>query len=292
MSEKLVTSELRRFILLLNGQCTSFFNSYLCNIKTCVERTNLDLTLPGQLNSPYGNAPEGEAASHKPPSRIQGDFDGTNLLYTICEQTEIGNTFANDSLTTSTPLPDNYQPLRQIQNLPRSPGHLAPLVYSPPMPSTSGFNKTPRRPFRLSSRRLSNEVITESDEQERSSRDDSTDINVKECVVKVKRLDAKTIELIQSSPVDRAREISVASSGPSTTVTRQTSVESNATSLASTVQESSPEGSTASSPIKRRVKVKKEIKPRRSGGRPKRKATRVIGSLAEASVKKKLRRSK
>lgn len=38
MSEKLKSSELRRAIMVMNGQCINFFNGYMKNLQDCIER--------------------------------------------------------------------------------------------------------------------------------------------------------------------------------------------------------------------------------------------------------------
>lgn len=38
MAEKLISSELRRTLLTVNGQCLQFFNGYYANIQKCSER--------------------------------------------------------------------------------------------------------------------------------------------------------------------------------------------------------------------------------------------------------------
>lgn len=140
MAEKTATSELRQALLMVNGQISQFFNTYIKTLQRCVERTDLQITLP--LLEPRGSPNFVDTTSTAPTIQIPKVFRPTNrtdqeylesnrnnLLNTICEETtddsrDESRFSINDPNVASTPFPDLYQGRREV-NAQLSPDRLS-----------------------------------------------------------------------------------------------------------------------------------------------------------------------
>ena len=128
MNEKMKTSDLRRALMAVNSHFNRFRSEYDSAINRCQSATELELTMPerDQENLPP-RIIQSSAIVFKPASKIQACFDAdlSNVLHTICEESEQSrfSTNIDPRASTSTPLqPTVFSSLRNIQNLP-SPLH-------------------------------------------------------------------------------------------------------------------------------------------------------------------------
>lgn len=118
MLEKLKSSELRRTLLMINGQMSQFLNGYITSMQSCIDTTDLEVTLPCQLSNEKSpqlierNGVENQSAmSFRPASKTQEqvpfDTSRVNLLHTICEENSEENVLSrfsvNDPVVASTP---------------------------------------------------------------------------------------------------------------------------------------------------------------------------------------------
>lgn len=151
MSEKLKSSELRRALNIMNSQCTDFFNAYMMNLQKCIQRTDLEITMPGDLPADHNRAGTSSAITQGPipsrPAKVQqlNDTNGpiTNILNTIMEESVVNTRFqVDDPLVSSTPLVPSV--LRDIQNLLPTPEEVAEETSTAASVSET-FVATPKR---------------------------------------------------------------------------------------------------------------------------------------------------
>lgn len=315
--EKIVSSELRRSMSVLVGQVNGFFNGYVSNLQTVIQRTNLNITMPGEDSRTLSRP----RTAVERPTRTTPDPGAPNLIYTICEEpsmtslTETLTETANDSyaegideqrtrfsskdkaIFASTPLstaqcsksaapscskPDDEYHQRIQSNLDdeTQASVQASLAGSPrPNSPVESITDTPKRatPENRQSSNVSETPIESSTEEEPEDQASSPASRVVDCSVDVAKVD------LNASVVEEY--IKRFSSEP-----RESSVESNVSSYSESTQmttQSEPTSSISGTTRKPRA----EVKPRRSTGRPKRKVRLCVGSLAEKSLLKKLRRS-
>lgn len=369
MVEKLATSELRQTLLMVNGQITQHFNAYMKTLRRCVERTNLQVTLPFMEAGGSPNFVAEASTAHtsqvpkvfRPASKPQDqeifDSNRNNLLNTICEETNDESRFSiNDPNVASTPFPELHQGRREVNvqlspdrgsdfetagasnELPRGSeavtntsleetdgNRAADLEES----STSIVDETPKRSTAaaapLLARRISQDSSPEPEDNDESNEDQSVidtaqpdtsldEPKIIQCTVKVTAIDLnksqlelykKSFETDKSTDEGDKVEESQGDAGSDagnvsateTEVTEDvisdadTEFTDDTMSIAgkSTTYQESDRVSESSNKRKRKVK---EMLPRRSTGRPKRKVRLAIASLAEKSLISKLRRSK
>jgi hypothetical protein len=110
MAEKLKSSELRRALNIMNGQCTNFFNAYMLNLQKCIERTDLQITIPGDFQAdPNIASTSGQSAPQNIPLSRPTKFpqpvdpNVPNILHTIIEDTGDTRFLVDDPIIASTP---------------------------------------------------------------------------------------------------------------------------------------------------------------------------------------------
>ena len=104
MAEKLNTSELRRAMNISNMQVTGFFESYIRNIKTCVERTDLEINLPEHNQASTSDFNQNVIALQSRRGQQPVDMELNNELNTILEETGDENLFNSiNAIVSSTP---------------------------------------------------------------------------------------------------------------------------------------------------------------------------------------------
>lgn len=332
----------------MNQQCSDFFNAYMLNLQKCIEKTDLGITMPAQMNDTQdagcSSSSTGQSAIIFRPLRMhqpnETNFNMPNILNTIAEESAVHAQFdQHDPIVASTPLISTI--LRDSQNTRPPPasfpeeedGTMEMII---PTPKTS--SKSDPQKVRLSRQRIlestSSDEETELPEQEMTfvtSRNNTRRENV---AVKpsIDDDDESTEDLIQEDSIAEVSQANLSiSEYPlkelSVNVTRLQAATSTLSSytksfilpqpqvlpvpalivedeIKENMRESSIESSMSSfsistvasstsqvSKVSRKRKAVSDV-PRRSTGRPKRKARPVFASLVEKPLNRKLRRSK
>lgn len=282
MEEQVKSSELRRALMVLNGQCSNFFNGYITNLQACMERTDLSLTLPGATTpggpTVAGSAETPEAIFFRAVSRFPNPLDPSrhNTLDTINEEIGDENRFTarNSNVVASTPFEN--RPLFEIQNLPST---------SSRQPVASVTPKRPSEPHASSTQRLSDESSPEGSPLQRVRHSEEMDESQDSIRPQTKTLSVKAIDV---QPSVKQIELFKQSFEKDESDGEAASVQS---SSVDGYGSSSTESSTKGKKLKRKVRAKAKEVRRRSNERPKRKARIAVGSMAERKVGSKLRRS-
>lgn len=290
MEEQLKSSELRRALMVLNGQCSNFFNVYIANLQACMERTDLSLTLPGATTpgapTAAGSAETPEAIILRNLSRFAHPFDPSrqNTLDTINEEISDENRFmaTNNNVVASTPF-QNY-PLLEIQNLQPTSSRQAAASATPKRPSEAHAPSTRRISDESSPEGSPLQRVRHSEEMEEAQPSSSSSSMVAGLT---KRVSVKAIDV---QPTAEQIECFKKSFDIHDSADETFSVESSSVDYGSSCSTESKE-SNKGKKQKRKIRAKPKEVRRRSNERPKRKARTAIGSMAERTVKSKLRRS-
>lgn len=328
MVEKLKSSELRRALNIMNLQCTDFFNSYMLNLQKCIERTDLEITMPG-----VGTSSAAANCTSRPNKQLATETNALNLLNTIQEESAFDNQFLdNENIVASTPL---------ITNSPRHPPSPSLLeeeeVAGPSSLVMSPRNliSTPERSstFSRMSKQRDNDETSSEEEFELSVIDEGMLTSVTKIQKDITRRQSLSVsdessaeELMnESRETEDVTEKSVANLSLTNFPIRELHINLTKTSVPTTVikqykesfipsqqiadhqdestetkeniREESVDTTTSTnsslSMIKGRRKRPALVEiPRRSTGRPKRKARQLVATLAEVPLNRKMRRSK
>jgi hypothetical protein len=359
MAEQLKCSELRRAINVMNQQCSDFFNAYMLNLRKCIEKTDLGITMPAQMNDTQdaagcSSSSTGQGAIIFRPMRMhqpnETNLNLPNILNTIVEESTVDAQFhLNDPIVASTPFISTV--LRDSQNIIQLPRAFFPEKESEtiemvaPTPKRSSLPKLLSQGVRLSKQRISEDTSSEEEttlpEQEKTyvtarnntrreniavnlSQDDDDsiqDLNQEETIAEVSQAELSISEYPLKELTVNVTKIQATTSSLSTYTKsfilpqpqvlpvpnkivledkqdeikeniRAASIESSTSSSMSNFSISTVASSTSQvSKASRKRKAVSEI-PRRSTGRPKRKARPVFASLVEKPLNRKLRRSK
>lgn len=341
MAEKLKSSELRRALHIMNSQCTDFLNAYMMNLQKCIERTDLEITMPGATQTNHiisdgagCSSDVNQGAIQFRPIRVHQPNE-TNILNTIHEETGIETRFdVNGSMVSSTPLTQAV--LRDTQNLqppgpyyPEKDGETSTAATRNPTPKRLSLPKKTSRGTLPLTHRMSEDSSSEEEEELhekaqdvtrrqnntrrqnvtvelcREDCEEVTDVSqaelsiskyqLKELTVNVTKVQAtsSTLNRYAKAFISSPKEVSVTIEDKREEVKeniRESSIESTLT----TASFASFATSVSSSQISRVTRKRKAVSevPRRSTGRPKRKARLVIATLAEKPINRKMRRSK
>lgn len=305
LAEKMRTSELRRIILTLNGQVCQFTQSYVYQMQQHATTANLELTLPinfENFQSEYKNAESNlqEPSTLRPPRKmpklldIEGNCD--NLLETICENDESVNENRNpfspiNFNAASTPF---LQPNNSFATANRSETSTveesmseSAAASTPFLEQKASFAKANRSEtskveesisesaatpnlFLQATRRTPQKGFTESrirtrrGSQTLAQLENYSENEVKGCKVILDRAELNDLQLKEYK--ENYMDAKVETESDSSTSSRQSK--------------------------KEKAKARTPPVVRRNDGRPKRKASILIATLAERSMKTKLRRSK
>lgn len=317
MNEKLKSSELRRILMVLTGQCTHFFNGFYTNIQQSMVTTDLDITMPPEFYplQTHDVASTSSGVVFRPYSRAKApsmvDPNVVNCLNTICEETDENNSMIAPHKT-STPL----TVLREIQNF--APP-MSAIEESTDMDSVESISETPKRLSegpRMATRRLSPDesviecsragsisalppadVTSPVDAEEERSDSDVRAKDPKPCSVDLTRIEASPTLVEQYKITFQSAPEEVDLKAPETSSSAeqmQMDSEGNKEAISSDADETTSNTSSTATQAarKRKTRKPKDVEPRRSNGRVRRKARLAVGTLAEHRLNQKLRRSK